>query len=448
MGKKLDAIFGRTFKASKFKALANLAISRLAVFKNQRQVRCNQAHSDVLQLLQQGHHERALLRVDQVIKEQNMLDTYVMMEGYCNLVVERVHLMEQDRICPDELKEAVSSLLYASSRCGDFPELQEIRTVFTSRFGKEFAARAIELRNHCGVDPKMIQKLSTRQPSLDSRMKLLKEIASENNIVLQLEVTSIKTEEKLDSSKKHNQHLPETSNNSGSPKPVDNLLISPEGIKSDGFTDSVKGRKKYTDVADAAQAAFESAAYAAAAARAAVELSRSYSHDPDNQNSPNNRGITVSVEDETVKPESEPCDHESRSENKATELNDNNAVEQKNSVPTSSTNSDIEESDLRVTSMTLDPEELLRRLEKDIVFYDSDNESHGSGSEIRSSNTTEEVLEDEKKVPSVIQAGRKVDSVNGNYTAHTTEGPGIQSSQHLNRGKEPFSFRTRGVRGY
>lgn len=59
------------------------------------------------------------------------------------------------RVCPDELKEAISGLLYASTRCGDFPELQEIRAVFTSRFGKEFAARAIELRNNCGVNLKV-----------------------------------------------------------------------------------------------------------------------------------------------------------------------------------------------------------------------------------------------------------------------------------------------------
>lgn len=63
MGKKLDALLGRTFKSSKFKPVVNLAISRLAVLKNQRQVRCNQARSDVVQLLQQGHHDRALLRV-------------------------------------------------------------------------------------------------------------------------------------------------------------------------------------------------------------------------------------------------------------------------------------------------------------------------------------------------------------------------------------------------
>lgn len=32
-----------------------------------------------------------------MIKEQNMLDVFVMIEGYCNLVTERVHLIEQER---------------------------------------------------------------------------------------------------------------------------------------------------------------------------------------------------------------------------------------------------------------------------------------------------------------------------------------------------------------
>lgn len=46
-------------------------------------------------------------------------------------------------------------MIYASTRCGEFPELQEIRSVFTSQFGKEFAARATELRNNCGVNRKV-----------------------------------------------------------------------------------------------------------------------------------------------------------------------------------------------------------------------------------------------------------------------------------------------------
>lgn len=57
------------------------------------------------------------------------------------------------RICPEELKEAASSLLFAASRCGEFPELHELRGLLTSRYGKGFAASAIELRNNCAVNP-------------------------------------------------------------------------------------------------------------------------------------------------------------------------------------------------------------------------------------------------------------------------------------------------------
>uniref|UniRef100_A0A2C9VNK1 Uncharacterized protein n=1 Tax=Manihot esculenta TaxID=3983 RepID=A0A2C9VNK1_MANES len=204
MRKKLDALLGRTFKVFKFITLANLATSRVAVFKNQRQI----------------------------------------------------------RVCPDEMKEAVSSLIYASNRCGDFPELLEIRTIFTAWYGKEFAARAIELRNNCGVNPRMIQKLSTRQPSLYSRLKVLKEIASENNIILQLEEASLTNEEAL----KQNHYEPESSTSSGGPK------------------------RKYKDAVDAAQDAFKLSANAAAAAKAALELSRSEPHDTHNNNSSKNRG--------------------------------------------------------------------------------------------------------------------------------------------------------------
>ncbi|XP_059655532.1 uncharacterized protein LOC132302639 [Cornus florida] len=291
MGRKLDALLGRNISTSKFKPLVNVAVSRVSVLKSQRQARCSLARSDTVQILKLGQHERALLRVEQVIKEQNMLDVLAMIEGYCLLVLERLNLIEQDRVCPDELKEAISSLLYASTRCGEFPELQEMRAFFTSHYGKEFVARGTELRNNCGVNLKMIQKLSTKQPILEDRFKVLKEIASENGIDLQVEEPSPKkTEEKLEEDQKQNQPNPNPSANSGDDKLGDGSQILRDDIERvERFSDSVMGKKKYKDVADAAQAAFESAAYAAAAARAAVELSRSESHEPDDPSGPSPR---------------------------------------------------------------------------------------------------------------------------------------------------------------
>ncbi|KAI4302225.1 hypothetical protein MLD38_038003 [Melastoma candidum] len=274
MGKHLNKVLGRGFKSTKFKPLVTLALSRLSVLRLHRQVRSTQARNDVLQLLQFGHRERALLRVEQVIKEHNLMDAYAMIEGYFNLLVERADLIEGERECPEELKEAIATLIYAASRCGDFPELQEIRSIFTSHFGREFAARAVELRNNCGVNVTMIMKLSTRQPSLESRMKVLQEIATEHGI-------SLNSEGDPSSSMQENKTVVgQVADNDLPPARGMDFYCPPEICQ-----DSVPTRK-FKDVADAAQAAFQSAAHAAAAARAAVELSRSAPQDPENQTGP------------------------------------------------------------------------------------------------------------------------------------------------------------------
>ncbi|XP_021910533.1 uncharacterized protein LOC110824261 [Carica papaya] len=403
MGKKLDALLGRNFKPSKFKPIVNLAISRLAVLKNQRQVKFSQARSDVVKLLELGHHERALLRVEQVIKEQNMLDVFVSVEGYCNLLLERIFLLEQERVCPDELKEAVSSLLFVASRVGDFPELQEIRAILTSRYGKEFAASCIELRNNCGVSPKIIQKLSTRKPDLEKRMKVLKEIAAEKSMVLQLEESSASsTEEKSNIGSK--SELPT--------KPGNDVQFMAEPIgKDDNFSDTAKGRKKYKDVADAAQAAFESAAYAAAAARAAVELSRSDSHDPDDKSNPSTQIQKPS--DESKKLESDSKNEAIHSSDKAEGSKQRKEeAEYKRSMSGSSTDSADDNVKVPITKSfrEIDPTKLL---DKEIVFYDSDDESGKS-----------------------------------NISGRATQGSGMHNLKHSKIEKGPISVRTRQVRGY
>ncbi|KAK9276996.1 hypothetical protein L1049_006535 [Liquidambar formosana] len=506
MGKKIDALLGRTFKTAKFKALVNLAISRLAVLKNQRQIRCSQARSDVVQLLNLGHHERALLRVEQVIKEQNMLDVFVMMEGYCLLLVERVDLIEQERECPDELKEAISSLLYAASRCGDFPEIQEIRAVFTSRYGKEFAARAIELRNNCGVNHQMVQKLSTRLPSLENRMKVLKEIASENGIALQLEEPApITAKEKLDGNQKQNQPEADPAANSGGAKLGDGFQVLPEVIeKEEGHSGSMN--KKYRDVADAAQAAFESAAYAAAAARAAVELSRSSGpHDPDNHNSSNPRRRKASDRDEPMKSENEitgeeepgevqdaevglgfekiPQNEDYHSETEEGIQNETQAQEFKQSKNTaelerslSAVSSDSAEDMLNVSMMSSET----KPLGKEIVFDDSDDENinkqigipllkpHKLGFDMKpsllnnadprtrkSDSVRDEDLSEgsrvklhypsssHKQIPTRLQTSTNVESGFHKPIVHSAGGSGIQGAQRLNIEKKPISVRTR-----
>ncbi|PHT56779.1 hypothetical protein CQW23_05265 [Capsicum baccatum] len=180
-------LFGRKFKASKVAKLANLAISRISILKNQHQVRCSLARSDVSQLLHLGRHEDALHRVELVIKEQNTVDALAMMEKYCHLLIEKRVLIKTKGECPDELAEAISSLIFAASRWGEFPELHELREIFTLRYGNEFAAQSVELRNNCSVQPKMIPQLSKRHTGSGKRRDVLNDIAADCGITLCVE---------------------------------------------------------------------------------------------------------------------------------------------------------------------------------------------------------------------------------------------------------------------
>ncbi|CAJ2668850.1 unnamed protein product [Trifolium pratense] len=164
--------------------MTSLAISRIAILKNHRKARASYAFSDVSQLLNLGYHDQALVRVEQWIVEQNMLDAFVMIEDYCNVLRERAQVLENHKECPFDLKEATCSLIFASSRCGEFPELHKIQEILTSKFGKEFADHAIRLHKTNGVNSEMIQKLSSRHPTLEIKMEALKKISSEIGVTL------------------------------------------------------------------------------------------------------------------------------------------------------------------------------------------------------------------------------------------------------------------------
>lgn len=108
-----------------------------------------------------------------------------------------------------------------------------------------------------------MQKLSTKQPTLESRQLVLQEIAAEKGIAVR-----IYEPPPYDDSGRSNR-------NHRKAKHDDDERISrmpPVGDRDDDI--SGDSAQSYKDVQAAAQAAFESAASAAAAAKAAMELSR------------------------------------------------------------------------------------------------------------------------------------------------------------------------------
>lgn len=58
-------------------------------------------------------------------------------------MVEHFPLFIMCRECPEECREAVSSLMFAAARFADLPELRDLRDTFTERYGKTLEAFVI-----------------------------------------------------------------------------------------------------------------------------------------------------------------------------------------------------------------------------------------------------------------------------------------------------------------
>lgn len=50
------------------------------------------------------------------------------------------------RNCPIDLKEVVATVIFATPRCSDVPELADVKKHMTSKYGKEFNSAALDLR--------------------------------------------------------------------------------------------------------------------------------------------------------------------------------------------------------------------------------------------------------------------------------------------------------------
>ncbi|KAH9294962.1 hypothetical protein KI387_038550, partial [Taxus chinensis] len=120
--------------------------------------------------------------VEHIIREQNIMAAYEVIELFCELVVVRLPIIETQRECPLDLREAVSSLCFAAPRCSDLPELQQVQQMFAAKYGREFVMAASELRPDCGVNRQIIEKLSVRAPLAEVKLKLMKEIAEEHEV--------------------------------------------------------------------------------------------------------------------------------------------------------------------------------------------------------------------------------------------------------------------------
>lgn len=291
----LNQIFNRGLIGAKCKTCLTLAISRIKLLQNKRDMQLKQMRKEIAQFLQSGQEPIARIRVEHIIREQNIWAAYEILEMFCEFVLARVPIIESQRECPLELKEAVASIIFAAPRCSDLPDLLTVRNLFTTKYGKEFIAAASELRPDTSVNRTIIEKLSVYTPSGEVKLNVLKEIAREYNLLWDSSKTEAefnKLPEDLLNGPKQISNATAQIPDKESPKaalrpppisspqrPVQPLhktapVVSPTKAKRSSG-DIQNGRpvsSESLDVLERARAAIAAADRASAAARAAAEL--------------------------------------------------------------------------------------------------------------------------------------------------------------------------------
>ncbi|GAU33474.1 hypothetical protein TSUD_288930 [Trifolium subterraneum] len=164
------------------KTLLKLTIPRIKLLRNRREIQLKNMRRDIAKLLETGQEATARIRVEHIIREENMMAAQEILELFCELVSVRLPIIESQRECPLDLKEAISSICFAAPRCADLPELIQVQMQFATKYGKEFISAATELRPDCGVNRQLIELLSVRAPSAEKKLNLLKDIAAEHDL--------------------------------------------------------------------------------------------------------------------------------------------------------------------------------------------------------------------------------------------------------------------------
>ncbi|KAG6619662.1 hypothetical protein I3842_Q089300 [Carya illinoinensis] len=260
------SLFRRGFNSSKCKTAAKMAVARIKLLRNKRQVVVKQMRRDIALLLQSGQDATARIRVEHVIREQNVLAANEFIELFCELVVARLTIIAKQRQCPADLKEGIASLIFAAPRCSEIPELLAIRNIFEKKYGKDFVSAATDLRPDSGVNRMLIDKLSVRTPTGEAKLKVLKEIAKEYQIQWDT------TESELELLKPLEERIegPNTFVSATSLPVKPGPTQSAEPNKE--ITSRRNGNMHFEDTVSAAEAAAESAKKAIAAAQAAAYL--------------------------------------------------------------------------------------------------------------------------------------------------------------------------------
>ncbi|KAL9304474.1 hypothetical protein ACSQ67_021737 [Phaseolus vulgaris] len=146
---------------------------RLGRVQNRKKAEVKFLKSVIAELLTIGLEDDAYTRAKELLLEQKTLSSYELIEKFVGCISDHVEDFTKQKDCPEECKEAVSSLMDAAARTGDLPELRQLRTLFTDKYGNSLEPYA---------NKELVESLRKDPPTRETKIGLLHDIAQEFSI--------------------------------------------------------------------------------------------------------------------------------------------------------------------------------------------------------------------------------------------------------------------------
>ena len=171
------------------KTQCDLAVSRIRLLRNKRQIRLKAARREVADLLRAGKTESARIRVEALLRDGSLLAAFDILELHAELLGVRAAVIERHDArsggVPPDMVECVSSLAYAAVRVGaELPELPVISAQLRKKFGREWEAEAADdaTRARWHVNEALARALAIEVPPPSSRLACLASVAAEHGV--------------------------------------------------------------------------------------------------------------------------------------------------------------------------------------------------------------------------------------------------------------------------
>ena len=152
-----------------------MAVQRMNIANNKKSIQVINQKKEVSALLKERKDEKARIKVEHIIRDDFTIEAYEILQLMCDLVHERMRQIKSQKECPDELKETVCSLIWATNYV-DVAELKEIKSQLIKKYGSEFGKIAVANENNV-VNVRLYHKLSYHTPNKGLVRAYLEEIA-------------------------------------------------------------------------------------------------------------------------------------------------------------------------------------------------------------------------------------------------------------------------------